>query len=301
MTRSALYAVLTAFATAVSLALLPGPSSAQTAPVPRPAPPARALPPDARLALALETEPRDADKTRDELYQLLEKYPPNLGRVLKLDPSLMGSEVYLAAYPALAAFLAEHPEVGRDPVFFLERVTFEPERGWAEEAARRERSEMLGATAAFFVFLVVTGVVVWLVRTIIDNRRWNKVSKTQFDVHSRLLERFSTNEEVLAYIQTPVGRRFIESGPAPLPDEPRHPGAPLSRILWSLQAGIVLLSLGIGLTLLSRRVDSDVSLFFMVFGAIALALGGGFLVSAGASYGLSRRFGLVGRPDVDRA
>ena len=79
---------------------------------------------------------------------------------------------------------------------------------------------MLAAFAAFLVFLVVTGIVVWLIRTIIEKRRWNRVSKTQSDVHTKLLERFTTNEDLLAYIQTPVGRRFLESGPAPLPTMP---------------------------------------------------------------------------------
>lgn len=41
---------------------------------------------------------------------------------MKLDPSLMRSEAYLEAYPALRAFLAEHPEVPQNAGYYLEQV-----------------------------------------------------------------------------------------------------------------------------------------------------------------------------------
>ena len=50
-------------------------------------------------------EAPDADRTRQQLRDLLEKYPPSLGRILKLDTSLLNNEAYLAPYPALASFL----------------------------------------------------------------------------------------------------------------------------------------------------------------------------------------------------
>src|SRR3954466_11178432 len=46
-------------------------------------------------------EEGNAQQTREKLEQLLEKSPPALGRVLKLDPSLMTSPAYLAPYPLL--------------------------------------------------------------------------------------------------------------------------------------------------------------------------------------------------------
>src|SRR5215210_4470748 len=64
----------------------------------------------------------NAGQTRDRLVQLFEKYPPALGRVLKLDPSLLSDQRYLAPYPALASFLSQHPEVAHNPGYFLERV-----------------------------------------------------------------------------------------------------------------------------------------------------------------------------------
>ncbi len=274
--------------------------NARPAPV-RPSQSRQAVPTEE--AASVPVDDFNAEQTRQELNDLLDKYPPSLGRVLKLDPSLLTSETYLASYPALAAFLGQHPEVARSPGYFLERI---PANNWdyrmdPESIRRREMAEILAAFAAFIVFVIVTGVIIWIIRTIIDHRRWNKVSKTQFDVHSKLLERMTTNDELLAYIQTPVGRRFLESGPAPIPGEPRPVGAPFSRILWSVQVGVVLVSAGAGLLLLSGRLADEFSLFFLVFGGVTFALGVGFIASGGVAYGLSRRLGLLDRADVDHS
>ena len=47
--------------------------------------------------------------------QILKKYPPSLGRILKLDPGLMQNDAYMAPYKDLATYLAQHPEVHRNP------------------------------------------------------------------------------------------------------------------------------------------------------------------------------------------
>ena len=249
------------------------------------------------------SEDFDAQRVREQFYEVLEKYPPSLGRVLKLDPSLMTNEAYLAPYPGVVDFLAQHAEVVRNPSYFLERV-YVTEASHGPDTAterRREIQEMLAAFAAFLVFLVVVGVVIWLIRTILETRRWNRVSKTQSEVHTKLLDRFSSNEDLLAYIQTPVGRRFLESGPAPLPEDARPIGAPFSRILLSIQAGIVLAVAAVGMLFLSWRMDEEVSAFFLVIGVVTLAVGIGFLASSAAAYTLSSRLGLLNRSDSEHA
>src|SRR5580658_7156152 len=49
----------------------------------------------------------DANETREALQRLLQQYPPSLGQVLRLDPSLLTNPEYLAPYPNLAAFLGQ--------------------------------------------------------------------------------------------------------------------------------------------------------------------------------------------------
>ena len=243
-----------------------------------------------------------ADQTRDQLNRLFERYPPAVGRVLKLDPSLMNNPAYLAPYPLLAAFIAQHPEISHNPSYFLESVNspnpYYNDPKWRQ---RQELFSLLAGVAGFAAFLIITGILVWFIRMIVTSRRWNKVSKVQYEVHSKLLDRFTSNEDLLAYMQTPAGRRFLESAPIQLPDEPRSMSAPFSRILWSVQAGIVLVLTGIGLLYVSSTFVDEPAQFFMVIGVITLALGGGFIVSSLAAYVLSRKLGLLDPAPVDHA
>jgi len=73
-------------------------------------------------------------------------------------------------------------------------------------------------------FGLAIGVLTWLIRTIIDYRRWSRLSKVQAEIHTKLLDRFSSNEELAAYIQSPAGSRFLESSPIRLDPGPRSLG-----------------------------------------------------------------------------
>jgi hypothetical protein len=303
MPHIARFVRLAASAVLLALLLTPASASAQTAPGVR-SPGQPPAPTPAGATAPADIGDFSAERVREQFNEVLEKYPPSLGRVLKLDPSLMSNEAYLAPYPGVAIFLAQHPEVGRNPSYFLERVYVSDSYGYRPDAAAQKRNEiqeMLAVFAAFVVFLVVVGVVIWLIRTILEARRWNRVSKTQAEVHTKLLDRFSSNEDLLAYIQTPVGRRFLESGPAPVPEDVRPVGAPFSRILLSIQAGVVLTAAGLGMLFLNARMDDEVSAFFLVIGVVTLAVGLGFLASSAAAYVISSRMGLLNRSDSGHA
>jgi len=114
----------------------------------------------------------------------------------------------------------------------------------------------------------------------------------QTDVHTKLLDRFTANDDLLAYIQSPAGAKFLESSPIALDAAPRSMGAPLSRILWSIQGGVVLIAGGIGLSIVSARVAAPASEPFRVLGVLGVALGLGFVLSAIISFVISRRLGL---------
>src|SRR5262245_18145200 len=61
----------------------------------------------------------NAPETQQRLQQLLQQYPPSLSRVMSLDPTLLTNQSYLETYPALAQFLAQHPEIAHNPGYFL--------------------------------------------------------------------------------------------------------------------------------------------------------------------------------------
>ena len=78
----------------------PGPAAAQP---PAPAP----LPDTIRVV-------QDAESTREQLRAILRTYPEAVGEIFRRDPSLMARADYMASYPQLAQFLAQHPEIPRN-------------------------------------------------------------------------------------------------------------------------------------------------------------------------------------------
>ncbi len=233
----------------------------------------------------------DSHETREAFNSVLRRYPSEVSRVLKLDSSLMTNQSYLANYPALGSFLSQHPEVAHSPAFYLGDISI-PEDGVRENGSERAwRATMEGLTI-FAVFGLVAGVLIWLVRTVIDHRRWNRVSTVQAEVHNKLMDRFTANEDLLAYIQTPAGKRFLESAPVSLDAGPRAVSAPIGRILWSVQVGLVLAAAGFGLQYVSRSIEKTVAQPLFAMGVLGISIGAGFVLSAIVSYILSRKLGL---------
>lgn len=243
-------------------------------------------------------EQPDAQRTREELSALLERYPPALRSVLALDPSLLGNQPYLAMYPALVSFLNAHPEIARNPSFYL--------GGGPGGRLNQDRAEqilnmwrdVLGGLAVFAGMGMAIGLLVWLIRMLVDYRRWSRLAKVQTDVHTKLLDRFTANDDLLAYMQSPAGAKFLESSPITLDAAPRSVGAPLGRILWSVQGGVVLMAGGIGLLVVSGRVAGDASQPLHALGVLGIALGLGFVISAIISFVISQRLGLIEPPGV---
>ena len=139
-------------------------------------------------------------------------YPPALHDVLVLDPTLLGNEAYLAPYPDLIKYLAAHPEITRDPSFYLEEFRRTPPPDSTSRIMDVWR-DVLQGVAVFTGFGMAIGLIIWLTRTFIDSRRWSRMAKVQTEVHMKLLDRFSNNEDLLAYIQSPAGSRFLQSAP----------------------------------------------------------------------------------------
>lgn len=256
---------------------------------------AAAPPPAAAPAQSIVTvEQPDAQRTKEELERLFEHYPPTLRGVLALDPSLLGNQAYLAPYPALVSFLNAHPEIARNPTFYV-GVGPQTPKDPASQAVEMWKGVYENCTI-FAGFALAVGLLVWLIRTLVDYRRWNRLAKVQVDVHTKLLDRFTANDDLLAYIQSPAGSKFLESSPIKLDAAPRSVGAPLGRILWSLQGGLVLLAGGIGLQVVGGMMRDEATQPLRALGVLAIALGVGFVVSAIISYGISKRLGLIEPP-----
>jgi hypothetical protein len=241
---------------------------------------------------------QDARQTREEFEGLLRRLPPTVGRVLRTDPSLMRNQSYLVTYPNLSAFLQQHPEVVNNPGYYLENITV---TFWSPPTPADPTSAALNMwrnlIEAVFVFLGVIGVtigVLWLIRTVLNHRRWLRVYRTQLELQSKMVDRFPNSEELIAYLRnattTPA---MVEPQPSVTWPRMALPGTPVNRVLWSVQAGLVLSALAVGLILVSRGVLPEVGEVFYSIGVLLLATGIGFVLSAVASYVLSQRLGIL--------
>jgi hypothetical protein len=241
---------------------------------------------------------QSARKARDRLHQILDQYPPSVAQVLRLDPSLLTKPDYLAPYPTLAAYLAQHPEVAHNPVFFLGGPGGGPQYSdMRSRAASAVESIFIGLEVLIGVIFAI-GTIAWLIRSAIDHRRWLRAMKIQTDTHTKIVDRLASNEDLLAYMQSAAGQRFLTSSPIAPPMDHFSPpmSAPFNRILWSVQAGVVLTTAGAGLWLAKTGVFDEAAQAMQVVAILTMALGIGFVLSALASYALSRQLGLVNSP-----
>lgn len=134
---------------------------------------------------------------------------------------------------------------------------------------------------------IVFGMVGWVTWVIANAIRRGHTARGVADLHSKLLDKCTSNTELLSYLESQSGRRFLESTTT---NEANPPG----RILNAIQAGAIAALAG-GAMLIVRtveHVDWDGGEFLVVFGSVLLAIGLGFLVSAAISYVLCRSWGL---------
>lgn len=147
------------------------------------------------------------------------------------------------------------------------------------------------------VLMGFTAGLVLIVWIILDSRRRTEVAKVQRDMYSKLLEKFGTTEDLMAYLKSEAGSRFLDSATI-------QQARPFGRILGSVQAGLILFLLGIAVLFVRLTMPStgfmpieqaETAHALLAISLLLLALGIGFLASAGASYWLSKSWGLLER------
>jgi len=276
----------------VGVAVLVGPAvwqgQAQTRPV---------------ASVTTNVDQQSAEQTRSEFRQVLRQFPPALGRVLVLDPTLLTNKGYLEAYPALLQYLASHPEIARDPTYYLRdfvesAYSFERDPLDPDVAVRREVMSMwrnmFESVIVFAGFMLFAFTISWIIKYVVDHRRWLRTSRTQSEMHAKLLERMTSSEDLKAYMESEAGQRFLQASPLAMEAANQQTvGAPFSRILWSVQVGVVMIALGIGFLFVGRGLEPEVQQMIGAWGTLAIALGVGFAISAAASYVISSRLGLL--------
>ncbi|WP_141224013.1 hypothetical protein [Granulicella pectinivorans] len=263
-----------------------------------------AQPKAAPVPVAVISQDQMAD-TQSALIKLL-RMSPMLTEVVERDPSLLADQAYVSrTNPQLADFLTQHPEVARNPEFYLfngiegragHRHEVLDRKIWPELDSRPESPMALMVSQSlvpFMVFLCILAALIWLLRVFMENRRWNRAIKLQVDAHGKLIERFSSNQELLVYMETDAGKKFLEAGPVPVDfgQTQRIPSA-VGRVLTPLQIGVVMTLLGAGFLMLRNSVRNGHPVF-LVAGIVVLMPGLGFIISAGLTWLLAGRLGMI--------
>jgi hypothetical protein len=248
--------------------------------------------------------PETTEATREQLLTLL-RVSPTLTAVVASDPSLLGNQEYVAkTNPELAKFLVQHPEVGRNPDFYLFATIHSRGANRAEALERRvwtggsephqdDAVRIVDQIVPMLVGFAVIGALAWLIKVLLSHRRWNRVFRLQTEVHGKLIDRFGSSQEILNYMQTDAGKRFLEAAPIAVEvRQQEHWPAVLQRVLMPLTAGIVLTLLGAGLLFLRHSVTGGETPL-LLFGVVALMPGLGCMIAAGITWVLAQRLGLI--------
>jgi hypothetical protein len=136
----------------------------------------------------------------------------------------------------------------------------------------------------------------YIVFVIVDGFRRRQQTRVYTEFHSKLLDRIGSAKEFGEFFSSDAGDRFLSALSS------SDAAAPQLRILRSLQTGLVLLALGIGMFILTnqREFSLDAMDGLMVTATAATAIGAALVVSTAMSYVLSKRMGLIDGPRVVR-
>jgi hypothetical protein len=271
--------------------------------------------PQKPAASASAPSEQETDQIQQQFLKLL-RLSPVLTSVVARDPSLLADQAYVERNnPELAQFMAAHPDIAKNPDFYLFSHLPDSNRSligdreealertvWPNLAPQRDHRSSASDVVEKFIPMVVVitifGALVLVIRFFVESRRWSRTFKMQSEVHSRLIDKFSTNQELAAYMETEAGKRFLEAAPISTGASagPYVPNV-VARILTPLQIGFVMVLLGVGFLLL-RHVGDDNADAMLITGTIMLMPGIGFILSAGATWVVAHRLGLM--PDNPR-
>ncbi|MGD1064501.1 MAG: hypothetical protein ABR860_14685 [Terracidiphilus sp.] len=254
---------------------------------------------------------KDVADTQEQLLHLL-RLSPTLTAAVAADPSLLADQQYVArSNPELAQFLVNHPDVARNPEFYL-FSKLNPSDGrrdqalqrviWPELAAQQQQgsdaARIVDELVPMIVVPVIFGAFVWIIYIFVQSRRWSRTFKQQSEIHGRLIEKLGTGPDLVAYMETEAGKRFLTASPmAPGSALGQHMPNAVARVLTPLQVGIVMTLLGVGLLFL-RHAGPGMETGMTVLGTLALAPGIGFILSAGVTWVLAQRLGLMPEKEV---
>lgn len=143
--------------------------------------------------------------------------------------------------------------------------------------------------------VIVTGIIFFFLsmsfKRLLDHFYRKRLAQNHFQILVKALEKVGAGSEAAELLT-----RKIEAPPGALPSEMARPT--IQRISSALAAGLVITCLSVGFLSLPAQ-DSETVEAFRVLGGLGFSLGIGFLLASGATFFLSRRWGLLDRLKTD--
>jgi hypothetical protein len=263
-------------------------------------------------AVKLKTADANTDEsqvvqTQQTLLTLLRQTPTVAG-VLVRDSSLLADQSYIMrSNPPLAQFLAAHPEVARNPDYYL--FTGLPHaNGSREHALQRELwpeymhdDSPVHSThyvdenlIPIIVIPAIFGTIFWIIRLMIASRFQSRSMKQQGELQGRLIDKLGSSQDLVAYLSTEAGQRLLASNSETLGAAPVTAQTPytVARILWPLQIGVVLILLSICVNCL-RGSNPRMDVQLISIGILLFWSGLGFILCAAIAWVMGRRLGIL--------
>jgi hypothetical protein len=125
--------------------------------------------------------------------------------------------------------------------------------------------------------IALLGLVIWVVAGRLQER-----ARLRMELQVRMLERFASPAELKDFLQSEGGRRLLGAL------SPRQTVAP--RMLLAVQAGVIVTIIGIG-------VQMTGNMDLLEAGIVIVALGLGLILSTAVAWFLARMWGLLPRAD----
>jgi len=278
---------------------------------------AMAQKPSGKQSAPANTEAAAADsanisETHKQLMEIL-RTDPKVSAFVSRDPQLLADREFIGRNnPQLTAFLDAHPEVTKNPEYYLfgdigDRNDNNRMRMGREDWSNANQSagsvgwELARDVGPFLIFICLLLAALWLVRTVVESRRWSRLLNVQTDTQNKLLDKFGNSEQLLEYLRSDVDKRLLPPIGVQLAPNGNSISNPVARILGPLQAGVVLAVVGMGFIFLRSFGLGDAQQVFTPMGMLVMTLGIGLIIAAAAGWILAWHFGMLPDRSADAA
>jgi hypothetical protein len=156
-------------------------------------------------------------------------------------------------------------------------------------------NSLLNTVSAVVIGATIIICAAWIITSIVTSMKQRANTRTRTEVYNRLIDKFSSAPELIEFLRSDAGLRFIE-------EHTVEPSQPLMKIMNSIRLGVSLALVGGGMLVVAniwdRALGEDLYTVIALGGTVALTAGTGFIVAAAISYKLCKSWGLI--PGVER-